>query len=149
MQVTRVLSLNKALVSTWSVHMRHPIANDINIHKVSNRSRHLIAHRYMSHMTWDQVLDIAHDIPVLGHLRPYPTKDICKTMSCPVRDVSTTTSFPVNGILRMSSLTHYVSDFYLPIIIVLDTLTRVESKLLLHCAWKSHVDSGLGITAIS
>ena len=62
-------------------------------------------------------------------------------MSCPTRHVSTTTSFPTNGIPRMSSLTHYVSDFHVPVLIALDTLTHVKSELLVHYARKSHVDS--------
>ena len=102
----------------------------------------------MSHTTWGQVSGIAHNIPVLGRVQLHPTKDTCKTMSCPTGHVSTSMSFPVNDITRMSYPAQQVSYLHVLILIALNIPTHVEFELFLQYIQTSHVDSGLSTAPI-
>ena len=134
--------------------MRHHIADDINFHKLLASSRHLITHGSISHATFNQVSDVAHDILILRHVRLHPTKDTCKTMSCLIGHTPTTVLFPVNDISRMSSLTQQVNDLCHNPYRTRHSYTcrvRVTSTLWSTCSTTSfwtkalHVDSGVGV----
>ena len=84
----------------------------------------------MSHMTWEQALDVAQEILILGRVWLHTTKETCKTMSCPIRYAYTTMSFPEDDISRMS----YLTEQFNTTLITLDILTHVEFRLLLHYA---------------
>lgn len=81
-------------------------------------------------MIWDQSLDGAHDIPILGRVRRISTKDLQNNV---VSDwyVSSMMPFPVNDISRMSSPAQQL-DLYVVTFITLDIPTHVDSGLLLH-----------------